>query len=110
MLVEALTGGLAGHGRAELVDGWGANVFVQILDPACFGGLGGFRRQTEWVAAACRATPPRPGFDRVRLPGERGLERRSQQLAEGVRLHPAIFPQLSTWADKLGVRAPQPLA
>jgi L-lactate dehydrogenase len=110
LLVETLTGGLAGHGRAELVDGWGANVFVQILEPACFGGVADFRRQTEWVAAACRATPPRPGFDRVRLPGERGLERRSQQLVEGVRLHPAIFPQLSTWADKLGIAQPQPLA
>jgi L-lactate dehydrogenase len=110
LLVETLTGGMAGHGRAEAVDAWGANVFVQILDPVCFGGLEGFRRQAEWLVAACCATPPRPGFDRVRLPGARGLERRSQQLVEGVRLHPAISPPLTQRAERLAVRAPRPRA
>jgi L-lactate dehydrogenase len=42
----------------------------------------------------------------VRLPGEAGLRRRAEALAEGVALHPGIMPQLLSWADKLGVVAP----
>jgi len=53
------------------------------------------------------ATPPRPGFDRVRLPGERGLQRRAKQLAGGVVLHPAIMPALSIWSEKFGVALPK---
>ncbi|MBL9211549.1 MAG: Ldh family oxidoreductase [Opitutaceae bacterium] len=106
LLVEALTGGLAGHGRADPGEGWGATVFVQVMDPACFGGAAEFRRQTEQVAANCRATPPRPGFERVRLPGESGLRRRAEQLAGGVELHPGILPALEPWAAKLNVALP----
>jgi len=107
LLVEALTQGLAGHGRADPVEGWSANVYVQVFDPALFGGNEDFTRQTEWIANACRNTPPRPGFDRVRLPGESGLRRREKQLKEGVELYPSILPSLQTWSEKLGVAEPK---
>jgi L-lactate dehydrogenase len=106
LLVEALTSGLTGHGRADPGEGWGATVWLQIMDPACFGGAGEFRRQTEHVATACRETPPRKGFARVRLPGENGLRRRADQIANGVALHPSIMPALSPWAKKFGVGLP----
>lgn len=102
LLVEALTGGLAGHGRADAREGWGATVCVQVFEPALFGGAAEFRRQTEWVAAKCRATPPRAGFARVRLPGELGLQKRAEQLRDGVDLHPSILPALRPWVEKLG--------
>ena len=105
LLVEALTGALAGHGRADPGEGWGATVYLQIMNPACFGGAEEFRRQAEHVAAACRATPPRPGVERVRLPGESGIRRRAAQLAGGVELHPAILPALAPWAKKFGLAA-----
>ena len=38
LIVEILTGALAGFGRADPKEGWGATVFVQIWDPAAFGG------------------------------------------------------------------------
>jgi L-lactate dehydrogenase len=110
LLVEALTGGLAGHGRADSREGWGATVFVQVLDPASFAGAVDFRRQTSWLARACRESPPRPGFERVRLPGESGLRRREQQLRDGVELHPDVVPALRPWAEKLGLALPAPLA
>ncbi len=106
LLVEALTGALAGHGRADPREGWGATVFLQVMNPACFGGAAEFRRQAEHVAAACRATPPRPGVGRVRLPGENGLARRREQLAHGVALHPSILPALAPWTVKLDVPLP----
>jgi L-lactate dehydrogenase len=106
LLVEALTGGLAGHGRADPKEGWGASVFVQVMAPALFGGEKNFRRQTEHVAAACRANPARPGVERVRIPGENGLRRRAEQLDHGVELHPSILPALAPWAEKFHVLAP----
>jgi LDH2 family malate/lactate/ureidoglycolate dehydrogenase len=106
LLVEALTGGLAGHGRADPPEGWSANVFIQVLDPALFGTREDFLRQTSWLADACRANPPRPGFERVRLPGEAGLRRRQEQLAAGVELYPGILAALAPWAKKFCVVAP----
>jgi len=109
LLVEALTGGLTGNGRADPKEGWGATVFVQLLDPEAFGGLAGMQRQVDWVADACRKSRPRPGFAKVRLPGERGLERREQQQAGGIELHPSIMPLLTPWAEKYKVALPQSL-
>jgi LDH2 family malate/lactate/ureidoglycolate dehydrogenase len=106
LLVEALTGGLAGHGRADPAEGWTATVFLQVFDPRLFGGGDAFVRQTEHLAAACRAVPPRPGFDSVRMPGQAGLARRTEQLQRGVDLYPTIMPSLAPWAEKLGVPLP----
>jgi L-lactate dehydrogenase len=109
LLIEALTAGLSGFGRADPREGWGAAVFVQVLDPEAFGGRKEFLRQVDFVAAAARASQPRPGVDRVRLPGEGGLARYREQQANGVALYPAIMPDLAPWAAKLGVTAPKPL-
>lgn len=106
LLIEAMTGGLAGFGRADPKQGWGATVFVQVLDPEAFGGLADFKRQTQWVADACHANAPRPGMPAVRLPGEAGLAKRREQLAGGIALHPDILPALAPWAEKLGVALP----
>jgi LDH2 family malate/lactate/ureidoglycolate dehydrogenase len=108
LLIETLTSALAGHGRADPVEGWGASVFLQVLSPALFGGADAFLRQTEHVAATCRANPPRSGVERVRLPGELGLSRRAEQLAHGVALYPGILDALAPWSAKLSVTAPVP--
>jgi LDH2 family malate/lactate/ureidoglycolate dehydrogenase len=105
LMVEALTMGLGGFGRAEPAEGWGASVFVQVLDPEAFAGGVAFKRQTGWIAEACRASAPRPGVDRVRLPGEAALARRARALAEGVELYPGIMAKLEDWAGRLGVPA-----
>jgi len=109
LLVETLTGGLAGFGRADPAEGWGANVFAQVLNPALFGGLEAFSRQTGWIADACRMTPPRNGLGAVRLPGESGLRRRAAQLAHGVDLYPGILESLEPTARKLGIPVPNPV-
>jgi L-lactate dehydrogenase len=106
LLIEALTGGLAGHGRADPNEGWGATVFVQVLDPGAFGGRDAFARQTQWLVDACHAAAPRPGVERVRLPGERALARLREQSEHGVELHPTILPAIAPWADKLEAAMP----
>ena len=108
LLVEALTGGLAGRGRADPRVGWGATVFLQVIDPRAFAGLADFTRQTGEVARQCRASrPARPGVP-VRTPGERGLELAQRQRQEGLALYPGILTALEPWSRKLGVAPPSP--
>ena len=52
---------------------------------------------------------PRPGVDRVRLPGERGLRLMREQRERGVALFPTIVPALEAWSAKLGVPMPAPV-
>jgi LDH2 family malate/lactate/ureidoglycolate dehydrogenase len=106
LMVEALTQGLSGFGRAEAPTVWGASVFVQVIDPGAFGGSAAFTRETGWLANACRSTPPVPDVDAVRLPGQRGLERKRRALAEGVELYPGILAALEPFAKKYDVKPP----
>ncbi|KWR88188.1 Ldh family oxidoreductase [Cupriavidus sp. IDO] len=110
LMVEALTAGLSGHGRDDPGKVWGNTVFLQILDPSAFAGEEAFAAQMGWIARACSDNPPRPGVDRVRLPGQGALERKARQLRDGVALNPAILPQLQPWLEKFGMSAPAPLA
>lgn len=110
LLVEALTGGLAGHGRADPREGWGATVFVQVIDPRAFGGADQFTRQMGAIAEQCHASRPSRAGHPVRMPGERGLAWAREQAESGVELHASIMPALRPWAEKLGVPAPSPLA
>ena len=109
LLVEALTAAMSGFGRADAPSGQGSPVFIQLIDPGAFGGQAAFKRETTWLAEAARASKVRPGDPPVRLPGQRGLEQRRAQLADGVELHGSIMPALAPWAEKLGVRPPAAL-
>ena len=109
LMVEARTAALTGFGRADAPSGQGSPVFIQLIDPAAFGGRQGFERETGWLANACRSAKVRPGDPAVRLPGERALKLRAEQLDNGVELYPSIMPALSPCAEKLGVAAPLPL-
>jgi LDH2 family malate/lactate/ureidoglycolate dehydrogenase len=109
LIVEMLTGALAGFGRADPKEGWGATVTVQAIDPEAFGGRAAFERQADWLVNACRDNPPRPGFGSVRLPGQRGQALRREQLQRGVALNEDILPALIPWAGKLDARLPTAL-
>ena len=110
LLVEALTQGLGGFGRAENPSRWGASVFVQVIEPDAFGGADGFRREMGWISTACRAAAPAPGVEAVRLPGQRGLESKRRALAEGVTLYPGIVEALAPYAARFNVTPPRPVA
>lgn len=109
ILVETLTSALGGHGRAGAPGGWGANVFVLVLDPQRFGGTEAFLHETGWMEQAIAANPPVPGGGAPHLPGAGARARRAEQLARGVALHPSILPSLATRAAAAGIPLPQPL-
>ncbi len=109
LIVEALTAGLAGRGRADPAEGWGATVYLTLHDPSAFGGMPDFLRQTDWLAEASRSNPPRPGSGPVRMPGDRGLALKAEQLAGGIALHPTIAPMLADAAQRYGLQVPAPV-
>ena len=110
LFVEALTNALSGHGRADQPKRWGASVFLQLINPAEFGGRESFLRETSFLAQSCRETPVAPGNPPVRLPGHAALTRRAAQLKTGVELFPTIMPALAQVAEKLRVNLPEPLS
>ena len=109
LMIEALTQGLGGFGRADGKTAWGASVFIQVFDPDAFGGLSDYTRQMGWIAEACRETPPVPDGKPVRLPGERALARKREALESGLVLYPGIMDGLLPHAERLGVVLPDPL-
>jgi L-lactate dehydrogenase len=109
LIVEALTSGLAGHGRADAVERWGASFCVGLIDPAGFGGRDAFARQLGWLVEACHANPVRPDADRVWLPGEMELSRRADGMKQGIELDEAIVAALRGRAEAVGAAMAAPL-
>ncbi|MFY0612856.1 MAG: Ldh family oxidoreductase [Hyphomicrobiaceae bacterium] len=110
LLVEAMTGGLAGYGRAEAPTDWGATVMVRATDPAAFGGLAGFNHELDWLVAACRDNPPVDPSRPVRLPGQRGLALKRDALANGLALNPLVHDAIARLAEETGITLPAPIS
>ena len=104
LMVEALTAGLSGHGRADVPEGWGATVYLQLYDPAAFGGAMPFAWQTDYLVEACHKSVPRQLDQPVRLPGERGLQRKAVQLRQGVSISDAIWASIATAAAQYNIK------
>ena len=103
LLVESITAGLAGHGRADPPEGWGATVHITLHDLNAFGGKDAFLRQMDHIATQCRDNPPIHATRPVRLPGEGGLKRRALQLKDGVVLHGSIAESLRDAQQRYGM-------
>jgi L-lactate dehydrogenase len=103
LIVEALTQGLSGLGRADPRMPGGSAIFLQVIDPTAFAGQDAFKRQTSWLVDACRSNPPRPGVERVRVPGDQAMGRKRAALANGVPLSAAIVNGLKPHLEKAGL-------
>lgn len=109
LTVEMLSQALSGHGRAEEVTRWGGNVFLQVMDPEAFAGLAPFAAQVDAVNALCRANRPAPGFDQVRIPGDRARSALERSQAEGIALPDEVWTRVCQSAKALGADLPSPL-
>ncbi len=106
LLVEALTQGLSGQGRADQPQFSTVNIFLQVTDPAAFAGLDAFTRQSQWLVDACHANKPLPQRPRVRLPGEQAMQRQRQAAANGVPVKAAVMAALRPLARAAGLALP----
>lgn len=106
IMIEGMTQALSGFGRADRPTTLGASTFVQVLDPAAFGGLADFVRQSTWLADTCRASAPRPEIEAVRMPGDQAMRQRRRAIEDGVLLHPGILDAMISTARKLDLTLP----
>jgi LDH2 family malate/lactate/ureidoglycolate dehydrogenase len=82
--------------------------FVAAIRIDAFGDPAVFRATVDAVFDQMRASPPLPGHEPVRIPGEgRGATYRERQ-ANGLPLHPKLLEELGRIADELGIPAPAP--
>jgi L-lactate dehydrogenase len=109
LLVEALTQGLSGLGRSSQPTGVVMNVFLQVIDPAAFGGSEAFITETTWLADACRDNPPRPGVRKVRVPGEQAMVLQREARKQGVPLPQSAMNALAECLRAAGLPVPAPL-
>ncbi len=106
LFIEALTSGLSGYGRADGADIWGANVSVQVTDIEAYGEKQSFLRQMDYLVEQSISNKPANSEKPVRLPGQRGLALKREQLDKGVLLHEVIVPSLQELIAQSGVEAP----
>lgn len=108
LLTEALSSALCGFGRSQATGHGEANgIFVQAIDPDHFAGRSAFEREMGWLARQCRASATAPGDDPVRVPGDRALKRKSEQLKYGVELVEPVVSDILPWAARLDCAFPQ---
>jgi LDH2 family malate/lactate/ureidoglycolate dehydrogenase len=111
LLNEALTGGLAGHGRARAATGEraGSACFVQVIDPAGFAGREAFVAEMDALATAVNDARPVTGTAGARVPGARAFAARRRQCERGIELHPDVSPLLANLSERFGVPLPDQL-
>lgn len=78
--------------------------FVMALDPAAFG-LTDFGPRAERVFAEMRASPPLPGHDPVRLPGDGKTAAVQNRMERGLNLKPALRRDLEALRAEYGIKA-----
>jgi LDH2 family malate/lactate/ureidoglycolate dehydrogenase len=105
ILVEALTSGLAGHGRKDAPDQWGASATAVVIDPRFFGGLQAFTEESAFLSNLILASRPVDPERPVRLPGQAGLKLREQALREGLSLSEKVVAELNQTAAQLQLAA-----
>ncbi|PKU24676.1 Ldh family oxidoreductase [Telmatospirillum siberiense] len=109
LLVEALTQGLAGFGRQDSEKRWGANIFLQMLDPAAFAGREEFLHQMDYLTDRCHANAPIDPARPVRMPGEMEQARIATAEKEGVQVMPVVVEALKATAARYNVALPATL-
>ena len=107
LFVESMTAGLTGHGRANDVEGWGATVYLQLTDCDAFGGVSEFEKQMQWLVDQSVSNKPINKDVPVRVPGQRAMARKADQLKNGVSLHETIPPALTKLAEASNLKMPE---
>ncbi|QYK40865.1 MAG: Ldh family oxidoreductase [Paracoccaceae bacterium] len=72
--------------------------FVAAIDIAAFTDPAAFQAHAARAFAEFRASPPLPGHDPVRVPGDGREARRARSMADGVPIHPALKRELDAIA------------
>ena len=106
LMIEALSQGLAGHGRKDAPTRWGGNVFVQVFDPDFFAGREAFAEQMDYVSERCRSNRPIRTDQPVRVPGDQAARSAALAQTDGISYDAATWQAIGQSAQRLGVALP----
>jgi LDH2 family malate/lactate/ureidoglycolate dehydrogenase len=106
LMVEALSQGLAGHGRLDAPKRWGGNTYLQIIDPELFAGRDQFARLMDDIGARCRNNRPIDPARPVRMPGDAAARAIAGARRDGIAYDDATRAALVRCARALGVACP----
>ena len=79
--------------------------FICAIDIKRFIPLDAFKTQVDRHMSDLHASPLLPGFDAIRLPGERRRAGRAERLRDGIPLPDALEAQLDKLSGEMGVKA-----
>jgi uncharacterized oxidoreductase len=107
VLCELLGGALAASmtqhdgetGKKRILNG----MLTVLIDPAALGDKAGFEREAQAFVDWVLASPPREGYEPVRLAGDPERASRARRLAEGVPVDGTTWQQILAAAARLGV-------
>jgi L-lactate dehydrogenase len=109
LFVEATALALSGYNRTVKHELFREGVFLQLINPEKFAGGGSFQQAMTALSDECRASGVAvAGSPSVRMPGERALELRKEQLMHGLDLPPNVVDELSRCGNALGIELPRP--
>jgi L-lactate dehydrogenase len=108
LMVEALTQGLGGFGRADQPTEWSASVLVLAFAPEAFGGREALLRQMGWLVDACAKADVPKGKPPVRLPGQAAIKRKADAERDGLALDAARLAGLEGLAKRVSLPTPTP--
>jgi len=76
---------------------------IVAIDPAAFGEIAEFKVAVDKLIRDLRASERMPGFDRIRMPGERSHEKAIAQRRDGIALPPSLMNALDRLAEELDI-------
>jgi uncharacterized oxidoreductase len=104
-LCGGLSGGACSNPNFPLAGQGNAVVFI-LFDPALFGGIEHFIRETDGLSAYVRGCPTATGVDGITLPGDPERSARIQRSVEGIAIPEGTWQLIATTAGELGVPLP----
>ena len=103
LLGGALAAGMTQHtgdaSKKRILNG----MLTVLIDPAALGDKAGFEREAQAFVDWVLASPPREGFEPVRLAGDPERASRARRLADGVPVDATTWQQILAAAERLGV-------
>jgi len=95
----ALTGGRC---NGDVIEGENG-VFMQAINPEAFIPREEFEKRVDTLIRACRFSSPRPGFDKVRIPGDPEREAEEKAWKFGIPIDEELWKELVELGEKYGV-------
>jgi uncharacterized oxidoreductase len=105
LLGGALAGGATGRavsdGRRRVLN----SMFSILVDPNRLGTAANLAAEMEGFVAYATASPPQPGLERVRTPGEPERETKARRLVDGIPVDSVTWAEIVVAGAKVGLAA-----